>query len=220
MLYIDFTNAFGSIDHARLLAIMTDLGYFIDAVSLIGNIYSQTYSKYIGPKFDHTRPIPIQRGTIQGDILSPYLFILFLEPLLRWLARDQNDFFFKTLYNTISLAAYTDDLVLISSHITHIQSQFQKIDKFCKWVGMDLSISKCALTGCPNKSKLRPKKFTAFLYNKNITFQDQQIPILHQHESYKYLGVHLVPSLTWKIQTNITMTKLQDQCNLLKTVVQ
>jgi hypothetical protein len=27
LLYIDFKNAFGSIDHARLLAIMADLGY-------------------------------------------------------------------------------------------------------------------------------------------------------------------------------------------------
>jgi hypothetical protein len=38
LVYIDFKNAFGSIDHARLLALMTDLGYPIDVVNLIGNI--------------------------------------------------------------------------------------------------------------------------------------------------------------------------------------
>ena len=41
ILYIDFKNAFGFIDHATLLAIMKDLGYPTDPVSLIGNIYSQ-----------------------------------------------------------------------------------------------------------------------------------------------------------------------------------
>ena len=38
LLYIDFKNAFGSIDHARLLVIMVDLGYPQDAINLIGNI--------------------------------------------------------------------------------------------------------------------------------------------------------------------------------------
>jgi hypothetical protein len=39
LLYIDFKNAFGSIDHARLLTIMADLDYPQDAINLIGNIY-------------------------------------------------------------------------------------------------------------------------------------------------------------------------------------
>ena len=36
MLYIDFTNAFGSIDHACLLAVMSDLGYPDNAVYIVG----------------------------------------------------------------------------------------------------------------------------------------------------------------------------------------
>jgi hypothetical protein len=38
LLYIDLKNAFGSIDHARLLVIMADLGYPQDAINLFGNI--------------------------------------------------------------------------------------------------------------------------------------------------------------------------------------
>ena len=44
LLYIDFTNTFGSIDHTRLLAIMVDLGYPLDAVKLIGNIYANSHT--------------------------------------------------------------------------------------------------------------------------------------------------------------------------------
>jgi hypothetical protein len=85
LLYIDFKNAFGSIDHARLLAIMADLGYAQDAINLIGNIYSNSSTRFFGMHFGQKKPVHIQRGTIQGDTLSPYLFIIFLEPLLRWL---------------------------------------------------------------------------------------------------------------------------------------
>jgi hypothetical protein len=62
---------------------MKDLGYPEDAVTLVGNIYAQSSTIFTGEHFGRTKPIPIQRGTIQGDTLSPYLFLIFLEPLLR-----------------------------------------------------------------------------------------------------------------------------------------
>ena len=122
LLYIDFTKAFGSSDHARLPAIMEDRDYPLDAVKLIGNIYANSHTTFIGTHFIKTKPIPIQRDTIQGDTLSPYLFLIFLEPLLRWLDRNNLGYTFKTSKTTISLAAYVDDLAVISSSINHIQS--------------------------------------------------------------------------------------------------
>ena len=64
ILYIDFKNVFGSIDHARLLATMKDLGYPLDAMALIGNIYAQSTTIFTGEYFGKTQPIPLQRGTI------------------------------------------------------------------------------------------------------------------------------------------------------------
>jgi hypothetical protein len=59
ILYIDFRNAFGSIDHARLLTIMEDIGYPIDAISLIGNIYTDSTTSFSGTNFGTTQPINI-----------------------------------------------------------------------------------------------------------------------------------------------------------------
>lgn len=98
---------------------------------------------------------------------------------------------------------------------------------------MDLGISKCAFTGCPNKSKLSPTNFKHWLDNQNLTFRNQLILTLHQNEPYTYLGIQLVPSLKWKLQIHTTTTKLisqsknltqcpatmQQKINMLDTVI-
>ena len=98
-----------------------------------------------------------------------------------------------------------------------LQIQLNKIDKFCVWAGMNLGISKCAVTGCPNKSKLHPTTFKALLQATNINYRKQYIPTLNQHEPYTYLGINLAPSFKWKTQINTTIAKLIKQCQALVT---
>jgi hypothetical protein len=99
---------------------MKDLGYPTDAVTLIGNIYADSTTTFTGEHFGKTKPIPIQRGTIQGDTLSPYLFLIFLKPLLRWLQRGKNGYTFGTSKLIISSAAYADDLAAIINSLQSI----------------------------------------------------------------------------------------------------
>ena len=80
---------------------------------------------------------------------------------------------------------------------------------------MDLRIFKCAVTGCPNKSKMNPIAFKAQIQATNINFRNQPLPVLDQHEPYTYLGINLAPSLKWKTQINTTTTKVIKQCQAL-----
>ena len=194
---------------------MKDLGYPEDALKLVGNIYSHLNTIFTGEHFDQTQKIPIQRGTIQGDTLSPYLFIIFLEPLLRWLQNGKYGYTLDTSKVTINSVAYVDDLAVITNKLTSLQNQLNKLNKYYKWVGMDLGITKCAITGCPNKSKMNQKTFKAQIQGTNITYRNQPIPVLHQNEPYVHLGIQLIPSLKWKIQTHATTTKLINQCSQL-----
>ena len=196
---------------------MKDLGYPEDAIKLVGNIYSHSNTIFIftGERFGQTQKIPIQRGTIQGDTLSPYLFIIFLEPLLRWLQNGKHGYTLGTSKITINSAAYADDLAIITNKLTSLQNQLNKLDKYCEWAEMELGITKCAITGCPNKSKMNQETFKAQIQVTNVTYRNQPIPVLHQNEPYVYLGIQLIPSLKWKIQTHATTTKLINQCSQL-----
>jgi hypothetical protein len=57
--------------------------------------------------------------------------------------------------------------------------------------------------------------FKAYIQSHKITYRNQPIPVLHQNESYAYLGIQLIPSLKWKAQQATTMNKLIKQAQLL-----
>ena len=84
LLYIDFSSAFNTIDRDKLLRTMKDLGFTQDAIHVINDLYTDAKTKIRLP-YAETEAININRGTIQGDTLSPFLFLVFIEPLLRWM---------------------------------------------------------------------------------------------------------------------------------------
>ena len=195
---------------------MKDLGYPKDAVRLVGNIYSQSNTIFTGEHIGQTQKIPIQRGTIQEDTLTcPYLFIMFVEPLLRWLQHGKYGYTLGTSKVTINSAAYVDDLAIITNNLTSLQNQLNKLDKYCEWAGMDLGIPKCAIPGCPNTSKMKQETFKVQIQATNITYRNQPIPVPHQNEPYVSLSIQLIPSLKRKIQIHATTTKLINQCSQL-----
>ena len=54
-----------------------------DFTRLVSNLYSGASTEFITPH-GHTSPVDIRRGAFHGDPLSPLLFDLMLEPLIRW----------------------------------------------------------------------------------------------------------------------------------------
>jgi hypothetical protein len=120
VMYIDFTSAFNTVDHIKLHRIMLDLGFPTDVVAIIADLYVNATSVVQVGNFGSTHPIPVRRGTIQGDILSPFLFLIFLEPLLRWLKVGQRGYPFQVLSGRdqertiLATLAFADDLALLT----------------------------------------------------------------------------------------------------------
>eukprot|EP00959_Pyramimonas_sp_CCMP1952_P405470 8498139-Pyramimonas_sp.AAC.1 len=66
------------------------------------------------------------RGTIQGDTLSPLLFVIFIDPLLRWLEEGNREYRFKTSDAKLGPMAYADDLAIVTDRVAHLQTQAAK----------------------------------------------------------------------------------------------
>ena len=100
---------------------------------------------------------------MQKDTLSPYIFIIFLEPFLRWFEEDDLGYDFNTSPSTCTIIAYADDLAIVTDNIHHIQPQIFKLQKFAELSYIDLDLSKYAITGYPNKFKFKPKTFKTYI---------------------------------------------------------
>jgi hypothetical protein len=64
---------------------MKEYGFHDSNINTCKQLYEVSNTYYI-TIHGETSPIPITRGTLQGDVLSPLLFTISMEPLLRWLA--------------------------------------------------------------------------------------------------------------------------------------
>ena len=111
--------------------IMYDLGFQPDCIEVIKDLYTNATTEFKLP-YGNTPAIKVDRGTIQGDSLSPLLFLIFVEPLLRWLHSGGRGYPLQCLEKEgtkISSLAYADDLCAVSNRHTDLLHA-QKIEAF------------------------------------------------------------------------------------------
>ena len=195
VLYLDFKGAFPSVDHKRLADVMSLLGLPTDAIHIVQDLYRDTTTSLVLPG-GLTTPIPVRRGTIQGDCLSPLLFLLYIEPLLQWLDQGSDGYPLQcanrhthpcdTPVERSNASAFADDIAIFSDSLRGIKRALQKVELFCDWARMDLNTSKCMLTGTEHGQRSAAKVQAAA---SSVKIGSVPVPFLPPHAPYKYLGV-------------------------------
>ena len=220
MLMIDFTEAFDTIDHDKLLQTMYDLGFPTDSLEVVKNLYSNASTSVRTPT-GLTPPMPFDRGTIQGDSLSPFLFILYLEPLMRWLRAGGNGYTPGTYKlcppalpqqpTHIPDVTYADDLNLLSGHPANIAKQALKVTMFSQWGHLIINILKSLVTGALYHTKPQDPFHEPTLQNilKGVQLQEAAVPFHPPKQPLQYLGVTMTIHLDWRAQFAKAHKRLQ-----------
>jgi hypothetical protein len=151
--YSDFKGAFGGMDHRILFQLMKEYGFQDSYIAACKQLYSASKTNYM-TIHGNTAPLSICRGTLQGDTLSPFLFTIFMEPLLIWLAVGSRGY--KPTYqahkSTSTIISYYDhgyayDVSITAGSIQDLKIKRKKLHLFSQYAGLQLETSKCEVTG-------------------------------------------------------------------------
>jgi hypothetical protein len=153
-LIVDFTSAINTTDYDKLLIIMFDLGFPADAIEVVKNLYYQAHTRIRMPS-SCTGNTSVERGTIQGDTLSPFLFLIYMEPLLRWLHAGNRGYMHghadtntpnTKAINCTSSGALADDLICLSGSYQNLRLQAMKLTHYANWAHLIISGKKTKVT--------------------------------------------------------------------------
>ena len=81
ILLIDFRKAFDSIDHNFITTVLKELGFGNDIIKWI-SLFFDSREAYILLGGNLSKKILLEQGVPQGDVISPYIFIVAVEILL------------------------------------------------------------------------------------------------------------------------------------------
>ena len=138
--YIDFRKAFDSIWRKGLWRVMRNMGYPEKIVRLLEGLYSGTFSAVrIGA--DLTEWFETIVGVLQGCMLSPLLFNIFLEIIM---ARALTDVDAGAVINghVISNLRFADDIAALAEKEKELQQVVDNIVAESKKMGMMVNIEK------------------------------------------------------------------------------
>ena len=108
---IDFEKAFDSLEWDYLQLILTAYNFGPEFISGVSTLYANSNSSVINNGF-FTNFFDISRSCRQGDPLSPYLFILAVEPLTAAIRNSDSIHGLRLNRTEIHNSMYADDTLL------------------------------------------------------------------------------------------------------------
>ena len=157
LLFIDLKNAYDKVNHRRLFNKLTQLNINKEIIGTIKLLYSKAKLKISS----NSENINVNNGVLQGSLISPMLFDLYINDLINEL--DNNSF---------DVLAYADDLCVLCDGKNQLMNVLKIIDK---WTEL-------------NDIKVNKSKSGIMILKNNIEENDNidGYPIINE---YKYLGI-------------------------------
>lgn len=173
MCFIDLEKAFDRVQLQDVVHLLYSRQVPLNLIKVIENIYNgnKVQAKING---ELTEPIPVEKGIRQGDSLSPLLFNLIMDEIIKQVRRLRG---YRMGNRNITILCYADDAVLVAENEDDLQRLLYCFNRVAKTLNMVISTSKTkSLT--TSKIPVRCK----------LVVDDQ---IIQQEMKFKYLGIEL-----------------------------
>ena len=129
--FIDYAKAFNCVDHNKLWKILKEMGIPDHLTRVLRNLYA---GKEATVRTGHgtTEWFQIGKGVRQGCILSPCLFNLYAEYIMRNAGLEEAQAGIKIVRRNINHLRYADDTTLMAESEEELKSHLMKVKEEIK----------------------------------------------------------------------------------------
>ena len=138
--FIDYAKVFDCVDHNKLWKILKEMGMPHHLTCLLRNLYPDQEAT-IRTEYG-TDWFQIGKGVCQGCILSPCLFNLYAEYIMRKAGLDEAQAGIKISGRNINTLRFSDDKTLMAESEKELTSLLMKVKEESKKLGLKLNIQK------------------------------------------------------------------------------
>jgi hypothetical protein len=139
---VDFKKAFDSVEHAAIWKSLLGQGVNANYVSILAKMYERQRGRVVAQA--ESKPFDINRGTKQGDPMSPILFNAVLEEVIRPLKEVwiQKRWGIKVDGDFLNNLRFADDILLIARSRRQIKTMLAELVKSAGRVGLEIHMGK------------------------------------------------------------------------------
>lgn len=138
--FIDFEKAFDTIQYEAIWTALMCKGIPRKLIALIKELYTEatcqvSHENHLG------EPIPINAGVRQGCVLSPMLFNIALDEVMKKVTKEKRGISWGLQGNLEDLE-YADDICLLAHKKTHMKDKLDDVHKQAAKFGLKINIAK------------------------------------------------------------------------------
>ncbi|UYV72254.1 hypothetical protein LAZ67_9002361, partial [Cordylochernes scorpioides] len=139
--FVDLRKAFDTVPHSLLWKKLTNLGVSYQFIHAIRNYYEQA-TVAVRWRGSITENIKIHSGVLQGEPLSPLLFILFMTDLIKMYDNSDLTSVYLPEFGDVHLLMYADDIAIIGESRVNLQKKINILKEYLGVNEMTLNESK------------------------------------------------------------------------------
>ena len=147
VVFVDYGNAFDSVDRRAFPIVLRYYGVPGPTVADVMQLYHGSTAA-VSTRFGLTETFDATSGVPQGDTLSPHLFILLVDYILRQSHVDEDGFTLKPASGRrhpaviLTALAYADDVAITSDSASDAESTLRRLQFLSEAIGLKLNAAK------------------------------------------------------------------------------